>query len=442
MFNIRSILTWTSLSFILLFSLAPPTESASQPKLTWDTTLGMGDDPYYDVILAWPWQRGAWDFDLSPQLRLLNEYGLAKFRLTGGLKRTRANGYDDLDLAYTHYRYPEAPYNQWNLGYTYKNSAQAWWNQGAKGWWRVKIKGEDKRYPDSTTRDYFGGEWEVYSESTQPLSGPAFPVSDFWSQTFFDYAVERALDGGDLFLDAWGLGELLLNEDEYVPSWARSEDELSTKLISRLSGGWSDHYNNDQYTWKADNYELQWQQQTAKESSLKLGLRRVEKTYPHELLKGYYQREHLFTWVHKNEVRRLEASGTYALKQELDGDRSENVQVWVDQTRNGSWIRQWKIQGRYGQGPKEGEEEAGFSGTYTLYWPKAAVVDGYLRVGAERDMDLDSETVTTQIRTSLSLARGLGALSQVKLRLESSRKWDAGETTDDWGVKIGLTRKL
>ncbi|MBO8125687.1 MAG: hypothetical protein H0Z38_00435 [Firmicutes bacterium] len=423
-------------SLVLVVFLLCQKNPCLAASLDLEYVAGQGDDSYALIDWSYPFSPALnWEAELNPDLRYYSSFGVGKWRVSTEVKVTGDDKWDKLTARYTHYRYPETPYQLWNLGVEHKSALQAWWNQGAKGSWRLKVKGEYKTYPSARDRDYLAGEWELYSESTDPLIAPGYTGGEFWSQTFFDYAVGRALQGDEFFLDSWVLGEMVLEDDadEYTPPWARSSDELSSKLITKISGGWSKHFRKPNYTWQAQNYELQWQQRTSPESSLKFGLRKLEKNYPYELLKTYYSREHLVRWFKAGKKVCWEVGGCYETQHWLDGDGQEEYQIWIEGERADHSLKLIA--------ELEDEvynQEMKVKSTYGYDFENWFGLSGYCRVGLEREFDLMTQATETEVRASLKLSMEVGQDWEVFTRLEASREWEELAINDDWGLKIGV----
>ena len=450
MYNYKS-LGWTSLVILLpLLVGVEGVKAISNPptlKLQWAYTTGADSEPYQDIggVLTW-FGSNAGYLKLSPEMRIYPGMQRGKYCLDSQVKYNHEDGWGKATLKYTQYDYPDTPYQRWNLGVEYKKSALAWWNQGAKGFWRVKLKGEDQRYLTNPKRNYYSGEWELYSESTEPVTTVPNIFGDFWSRGFFDYAVGQALDGKEYFLDAWLISEVLADEgEELLPRWAQSDDEISSKLLTRLSGGWNNRDTSPQYTWRAENYEIQWQQQTGKSKSIKAGLRTVNKVYPHELLKGDSTREHLLTRVEYGEKRRWEIGGTYGIKRPLVGGQQDNYKLWMETAQASRKTWELRVQGKYRRERGTEKQKAELSGILTNYFRGWTGLNfqGYWRLGLEQKYNfIQMEEGPAKARLSLKVTKDLGELLQGNLRLETSRRWSELLYTDDWGLKVGLIRTL
>lgn len=450
MYNYKS-WGWTSLAILFLLVVGGKVVEAgsSSPtlKLQWAYTTGADSEPYQDLggVLTW-YGPNAGYFKLSPEVRIYPGVRRGKYYLDSQIKHNREDGWGKATLKYTQHDYPDTPYQRWNFGVEYKKSALAWWNQGAKGFWRVKLKGEDQRYPTNPKRNYFSGEWELYSESTEPTIPAPNIVGDFRSRGFFDYAVGQALDGKEYFLDAWLIGEILSDDaEELSPTWARSDDEISSKLLTRLSGGWNNRYTSPQYTSRGENYEIQWQQQTGKSKSIKGGLRTVNKVYPYELLKGYSTREHLLTRVEYGEKRRWEIGGTYRIKRPLVGGQQDNYKLWIETAQAVRKTWELRVQGKYQNERGTEKQKAELAGVLTNYFRgwSGLNLQGYWRLGLEQKYNFTQmEEGPTKARLSLKVTKDLGELLQGNLRVETSRCWSEADYADDWGLKLGLIRTL
>ncbi len=429
---------WTSLLILILCQVSG---LAAEPKLTIEHIAGQGDDSYSELSLQSDWRRpNGWQISVDPSVRVYGLAEVAKLRLANELKIDQAIGWDKFNFNYTRYDRPEDVANQYNLGYEHKRKVQAWWNPGEQGSWVARLKGEYKTYPEKPHRDYVAGEWELYSESKEPVNRPNW-ADHLWSTGIFDFTVNRALDGQDWFLDGWVLGEVLLNSGEdYRYPWAESEDIISTKLISRIGGGWSNHYRNAQYTWRVKNYEVQWQQQLSPTSSLKFGYRTIDKTYPAKLTKSYHTREHLLRWLGNGDKATVEAGFTYDSKRYLAGKVVEEYQVWATRTGRGTWPNSLKLQGRLQTEPAC-KPDASIATTFAIELPKSRNWAAKLSVKAEHKWE-ELVSHKTTATASVSIIRHLRKQTDLSLAFERKRVWERQAVSDDRGAKIGLKLAL
>ncbi|GEM_PF-5895425 len=429
---------WTSLIIMILCQLGV---LAAESNVSIQYVAGKGDDSYCDLSLKTGWDMpNGWQLSVAPLVRAYAFDEVAKFRLANEIKINHDTGWDKLNLNYTRFDQPEDVANMYNLGYEHKSKLKAWWNPGEQGSWVARIKGEHKAYSNKPHRDYVSGEWELYSESKEPINRPSW-TDQVWSTGIFDFSVNRALEGQDWFLDGWVLGEALINSGEdYQHPWAESADKISTKLISRIGGGWSNHYRNSQYTWRVNNYELQWQQQISPASSLKFGYRTIDKTYPDRLTKSYHTREHLLRWLGKGEQATVETGLTYDSKRYLAGKTLEEYQVWLSRTGRGNWPKSLKIQGRI-QTQSELKPDASVTASFGLELPKSKKWAGKLTLKADHKWDKLISKKTT-VTSTVSTTRKLRERCDLSVALDRKWVWEDQAVSDDWGAKIGLKLSL